>query len=334
MIIIQQDIKKRMVSGIKPSGNLTLGNYIGAIKPFISYQDMYELFVFVADLHSLTIYQKSSELKRHIQSLLKVYISSGLDINKCVIFKQSDIPAHNQLEWILTCNTNLADLTKMPQYKNFLEKHKGESTPTGMLMYPSLMNADILLYDADYVPVGTDQKPHVDLTRFVAEGFNKKYSDTFKLPEAVIPKTGAKIMSLQNPTKKMSKSESDKGTIYLTDTEEVIRNKIKKAVTDNESKIYYDPENKPGISNLIVIKACMDNKSISEIEEEFREERDYGVFKSKVADSVCREILSLQERMSLVSDEYIEDVLKQGREIVSKIADKKINKVYRKVGLR
>ena len=205
-------MKKRMISGIKPTGAVTLGNYLGAIKPFVSYQDEYDLNLFIADLHALTIYQDPKELRENTDNLIAIYLAAGLDPSKVKIFKQSDVPAHNQLEWVLTCNTQLPELTKMPQYKNFVERHPGESVPSGMLMYPSLMNADILLYDADYVPVGVDQKPHVDLTRDIAERFNKIYGTTFTMPQAVLAKTGAKIMSLSDPTKKMSKSESDKGT--------------------------------------------------------------------------------------------------------------------------
>lgn len=327
---------KRMISGIKPTGKVTLGNYLGAIKPFTQYQDQYDLFVFVADLHALTIYVKPEELKENIDNLIAIYLAAGLDPDKCTIFKQSDVPAHTQLEWILTCNTNVSDLTKMPQYKNYLDKHRGEATPCGILMYPSLMSADILLADADYVPVGIDQKPHVDLTRDVAENFNKRYNKKFfKLPEAVVSNLGAKIMSLSDPSKKMSKSESDKGTIYLLDDVEISRKKIMKAVTDSEGKIYYDPINKPGISNLITIFAILKNLSRDEVEELYRDEKDYGKFKRDVADVVCDEILKIQTKVKQIKNNLIlKETLFKGAKKASIIAEKKIDEAYKIIGLK
>lgn len=325
---------KRMISGIKPSGALTLGNFIGAIKPFVSYQDKYELFVFIADLHALTVYQKPEELKENTINLIATYLAAGLDPEKCTLFKQSDILEHNQLEWILTCNTQLPDLTKMPQFKSYQEKHKNEAVPSGMLLYPSLMNADILLYDVDYVPVGEDQVPHVLLTRTVADKFNKKYGETFKLPEPTITKCGAKIMSLSDPTKKMSKSESDKGTIYLLDDECVIRNKIKKALTDSEDKVYYNPETKPGISNLMTIYSALTGKTFKEIETEFKDIPNYGVFKNAVADVVCTELKNLQSKIAYIKQSnIINSVLEDGCFKASLIAEEKRNEVYTKVGL-
>ena len=325
-----------MISGIKPTGKVTLGNYLGAIKPFTQYQDQYDLFVFVADLHALTIYVKPEELKENIDNLIAIYLAAGLNPDKCTIFKQSAVPAHTQLEWILTCNTNVSDLTKMPQYKNYLDKHCGESTPCGILMYPSLMSADILLADADYVPVGIDQKPHVDLTRDVAENFNKRYNKKFfKLPEAVVSNLGAKIMSLSDPSKKMSKSESDKGTIYLLDDVEISRKKIMKAVTDSEGKIYYDPINKPGISNLITIYAILKNLSRDEVEELYRDEKDYGKFKRDVADVVCDEILKIQTKVKQIKGNLIlKEILFKGAKKASIIAEKKIDEAYKIIGLK
>lgn len=329
-------MKKRMVSGIKPSGNLTLGNYIGAIKPFVSYQDNYDLFVFIADLHALTIYQDPAELRQNTENLIATYIAAGLDLNKCTVFKQSDIAEHNQLEWVLTCNTDLPDLTKMPQYKKYCEDHKDKAAPTGMLMYPSLMNADILLYNADYVPVGIDQKPHVDLTRWTALKFNKKYGeDCFKIPHTVLAKQGAKIMSLSDPNKKMSKSESDKGTLYLFDDEKTIRNKIKKAITDSEFKIYYDPVNKPGISNLLTIMSCLSGESVESITNNFKDETNYGVFKDAVADVVCKELREIQNKIKEVKrDRDLNNLLNSCTLKARDIASQKINEIYTKIGLR
>ena len=232
-------MKKRMVSGIKPTGKITLGNYLGAIKQFIKNQDEHELLVFIADLHALTLPIDPKDLRQNIIDLVCIYLACGLDPKKCKIFKQSDVMGHNDLSWVLTCNSVLGELTKMPQYKNYIAEHGDKGIPTGMLMYPSLMAADILLYDADFVPVGADQMSHIDLCRDMAEKFNKRFPGTFKLPSGVLSKTTSKIMSLSNPTRKMSKSESDKGTIYLLDPIEISKKKIMKALTDSENKFYY-----------------------------------------------------------------------------------------------
>lgn len=328
---------KRMISGIKPSGKLTLGNYLGAIKPFLQYQNDYELFIFIADLHALTLSIDSAELRNNISDLISTYLAAGLDISKTTIFKQSDILEHTALEWILTCNTNVRELTKMPQYKNYVEKNGDKAVPCGMLMYPSLMNADILLYDADYVPVGIDQKPHVDLTRDIAEDFNKKYhTNILKAPEPIITKVGAKIMSLSDPSKKMSKSESDKGTIYLLDDLDSARKKIMKAKTDAESKIYYDLENKAGISNLLTIYAAVKNISIEGAVNKFKDETDYGKFKAAVADVVVDELKILQEKIRKVKQvpSYINDVLANGDYTAKKFAEKKLQEIYKVIGLR
>lgn len=325
----------RMISGIKPTGKPTLGNYLGAIKQFITYQNDYELFVFIADLHALTLPIDQEELRENIKDLVAIYLAAGLDPNKVVIFKQSDVPAHNQLEWILTCNTNLAELTKMPQYKNFLEQHKNEAIPSGMLMYPSLMNADIILYDAKYVPVGIDQKPHIDLTRDIVDKFNKRYPNSFIAPEAILARSGAKIMSLSDPTKKMSKSESDKGTIYLFDSKETVFKKFRKATTDSEGRIYFNPETKPGISNLLTIASAITGKSISDIEEMFKDSADYGAFKTYVAEVVWEELSKVQNRVELFKhSSYINKVLHLGATKANWIAEHKINYIYTKLGLK
>lgn len=329
-------MKKRMISGIKPTGSVTLGNYLGAIKPFVSYQDEYDLSVFIADLHALTIHQNPEELRENTENLIAIYLAAGLDTSKVTIFKQSDVPAHNQLEWVLTCNTQLPELTKMPQYKNFVERHPGEAVPSGMLLYPSLMNADILLYDADYVPVGVDQKPHVDLTRDIAERFNKIYGTTFTMPQAVLAKTGAKIMSLSDPTKKMSKSESDKGTIYLLEDVEIARKKIMKALTDCEGKVYYDPINKPGVSNLLNIYCAITGHTIEEAEDEFKDIENYGVFKRAVADVVCNELTKIQENVNRLKNEdrcRLVAALLIGKAYATGLANSKIEEVYQKIGL-
>lgn len=325
----------RMISGIKPTGKLTLGNYLGAIKQFTTYQNDYELFVFIADLHALTLPIDADELRDNTKDLIAVYLAAGLDPNKVTIFKQSDVAAHNQLEWVLTCNTNLAELTKMPQYKNFMEQHKKEAIPAGMLLYPSLMNADIVLYDAKYVPVGLDQKPHIDLTRDIVEKFNKLYPEALNAPEAVLARSGAKIMSLSDPTKKMSKSESDKGTIYLFDNKETIFKKFKKATTDSEGKIYFDPVNKPGISNLLTIASAITGKTIHEVEDLFANSPDYGKFKNYVAEIVWKELSAIQNRIELWKNSgYIDQILSSGAAKASAIANKKITDIYIQIGLK
>lgn len=324
---------KRMVSGVKPTGGLTLGNYLGAIKPFAEYQEDYELFVFLADLHALTVYNDPDELRRNSEDLLAVYLAAGLDPEKACVFRQSDIPEHAVLEWILTCNTNLADLTKMPQYKDYLAKKGKGQVPAGILMYPSLMDADILLYNADYVPVGADQKPHVDLARDVAERFNEAYGNTFRIPRALI--TGAKIMSLSDPSKKMSKSESDRGTIYISDNRETIEKKIMQAVTDNDGEIRYDPAHKPGISNLLAIFAGISGIGIDEAERMFSGEKDYGAFKRTVANAVCAELLPLKAKAEEIkASGMLGGVLEMGKLRAQREASRALEGILRKIGLR
>ena len=327
--------KKRMISGIKPTGKITLGNYLGAIKQFIKYQDEYDLWVFIADLHALTLPIDPKELRENTANLAAVYIAAGLDPNKTVLFKQSSIHyGATQLSWILTCNTALGELTKMPQYKNYCENHLGEGIPTGMLMYPSLMSADILLYDADYVPVGIDQKSHVDLCRDMAEKFNKHYPHSFKLPEAIIPAVGAKIMSLSNPTKKMSKSESDKGTIYILDDIEISKKKIMKSITDSENKVYYDPENKPGISNLLTIYSCLSGEKISVIEDRYKNIENYGIFKRDLCNLLEAELKPLQEKVSsLLKEGTLRGILSEGASKARNYASRKLSDIYFATGL-
>lgn len=324
-------MKKRMITGIKPSGSITLGNYLGVIKDLVRYQDEYDLYLFIADLHSLTIYIDPEELRENIKNLIYIYFAAGITTDTR-LFRQSRIPAHNQLEWILTCNTDLSDLTKMPQYKNYLVKNKDKATPAGMLCYPSLMNADILLYDADFVPVGIDQQPHVELTRDVAEKFNKRFGKTFKLPECII-NDSSKIMSLTDPTKKMSKSESDRGTIYLLDDIEISKKKIMKAITDSENKVYYDVENKPGVSNLMRIYSGLSGMSLKEIEEKYKDIENYGIFKKDLADILETELTNLQEKYNLAKALELETYLEDSEKIVNEVANKKIKQVYKKVGL-
>ena len=323
---------KRMLSGIKPTGGLTLGNYIGAISQFIKYQDEYEMYVFIANLHSITVAQDTKELRKNTKDLIALYLAAGLDPQKVTLFLQSDISAHAELGWILTCHSYMGELQRMTQYKD--KTAKGETNITaGLFTYPSLMAADILLYDADYVPVGIDQKQHVELTRNIAERFNNKYGETFIIPEPVIPKVGAKIMSLQDPTKKMSKSdETTKGAIYLLDEPAVARKKIMSAVTDSIGIIRYDEVNQPGIANLLTIHSVLSKESIEDIVERFSN-HGYGDLKKEIGQLVFDFLSELQDRFKEIKNSgIVDEVLRQGKEQAEQIAYKKIRKVKRKVG--
>ena len=324
---------KKMLSGIKPSGRLTLGNYIGAIRKFVEYQDEYELYVFIANLHAITVAQDKAELKKNTKDLIALYLACGLDPKKVTIFLQSDVHEHAELGWILTCNSYMGELQRMTQYKD--KTAKGETGITaGLFTYPSLMAADILLYDADYVPVGIDQKQHVELTRNLAERFNNRYGETFVIPEPVVAKVGAKIYSLQNPTKKMSKSEENpKGTIDLLDEPSLARKKVMSAVTDSLGIIQYDPENQPGISNLLTILSSLNGESIESIVNRY-EGKGYGEFKKEVGQCVFDFLTELQNKYKeIISSGLIEKVIKEGDEKARYIARKKVNKVKKKVGL-
>ena len=288
---------KRMISGIKPTGKLTLGNYIGALKQFIKYQDEYEMYIFLADLHALTLPIEHDELLKNSEDILALYLACGLDPKKVVLFKQSDVAEHSELGYIMTCFSNMGELSRMTQYKDKTSSLKNDNIPTGIFIYPTLMAADILLYDADYVPVGVDQKQHVELTRDLAIRFNNRYQkEIFKLPEPLMAKQGAKIYSLSNPSKKMSKSESEKGTIYLLDDLKVTYKKIMSAVTDSSNEVYYDEVNKPGISNLLVIYSELSNQSVDEITKIYRHQ-GYGTFKKAVAECVVNTLKQLQEKV-------------------------------------
>ena len=324
---------KRMVSGIKPTGKLTLGNYIGAISQFIQYQDEYEMFIFIANQHAITVAQDAKELRQNTKNLIALYLACGLDPKKVTMFLQSDVPAHTTLGWVMTCNSYIGELNRMTQFKD--KSAKGEVNLTaGLYTYPSLMAADILLYDADYVPVGVDQKQHVELARNLAERFNNRYSPTFVVPTPLTPKIGAKIDSLQNPLKKMSKSEEDpKGTIALLDEPAVARKKIMSAVTDSFACIAYDPQKQPGLSNLIQILSCLSQEPIEEIVKRY-EGKGYGELKKEVGDTVYTFLEQLQARYRAIMDSnIIEDILKEGAQKASLIANKKVAKVHRKVGL-
>lgn len=323
---------KRMLSGIKPTGRLTLGNYIGAIREFVKYQDEYEMFIFIANQHAITIPIKAAELRKNTKDLIAIYLAAGLDPEKVTLFLQSDVPAHAQLGWVMTCLSGYGELQRMTQFKDKMAKQESGIT-AGLYTYPALMAADILLYDADFVPVGQDQTQHVELTRDLAERFNKRYSDTFVVPQPVVTKVGAKVYDLQNPTKKMSKSESSpKGVIDLLDDPAAARNKIKGAVTDSLGKVAFDPENQPGVSNLLTILCALTGEEIDSIVARY-EGKGYGELKTECGDVVFNFLSDLQARYKqILSEGIIDKVLAEGAAKASRIANKKISKVYRKVG--
>lgn len=324
---------KRMLSGIKPTGQLTLGNYIGALRNFVNYQDDYEMIVFIANLHCITEYQEPAELRKNLTDAVALYLACGLDPNKATIFLQTDVHAHAELGYIMACNTYLGELNRMTQFKDKMAK--GEKNMTaGLFTYPCLMAADILLYDADYVPVGEDQKQHVELTRDLAQRFNNRYGETFNVPEPLIAKVGARIMSLSDPSKKMSKSEeTNKGCIYLLDDLKVARKKIMSAVTDSVGKVQLDKQNQPGLYNLIEIASSLSGRTMEDIVSEFADQ-GYGKLKAYTADVVCDTLASIQERYTqIIESRQIESVLKEGAEKASAIADRKIEEVKKVIGL-
>lgn len=322
-----------MLSGIKPTGQLTLGNYIGALRNFVKYQDDYEMIVFIANLHCITEYQEPEQLKKNLTDAVALYLACGLDPEKATIFLQTDVHEHAELGYIMACNTYLGELNRMTQFKD--KTAKGEKNLTaGLYTYPCLMAADILLYNADYVPVGEDQKQHVELTRDLAIRFNNKYSKTFTVPEPLVAKVGARIMSLQDPSKKMSKSdETNKGCIYLLDDLKVARKKIMSAVTDSVGVIQLDKENQPGLYNLIEIASSLTNRSMEDIVLEFHNQ-GYGKLKGYVADVVCAELKKIQTRYNeILASHTLEKVLEEGAKKAEKIAHETLANVKKQVGL-
>lgn len=320
-------------SGIKPSGDLTLGNYIGALSNFVKLQEDYHCLFCVVDMHAITVPQEKAELKKRTKDIAALYIACGIDPNKSTVYIQSEVTAHAQLGWILGCNTYFGELSRMTQFKDKAQKEGTAGLTSGLFTYPVLMAADILLYNADLVPVGEDQKQHVEITRDIAERFNNRYGETFILPEVYTNKVGARIMDLQDPTKKMSKSDSNKGCILLLDELNVIRKKIMSAVTDSEGSIRFDKENKPGVSNLLNIYATLSGRSIKELEEAY-EGKGYGDFKKDLAEVVVNHIKPIQERFNEIrSSKELDLILDEGAIKASKEANKVLNKVMKKVGL-
>ena len=325
--------KKRMLSGIQPSGDLHLGNYLGAIKNWGARSDMYECFYFMADLHTITVRQPPADLRRRTLEQLAQYIACGLDPEKNTLFIQSHVHQHAELGWVLNCYTMFGELSRMTQFKDKSAKH-AENVNGGLFTYPTLMAADILLYQPDLVPVGHDQKQHCELTRDVAKRFNGIYGDVFKIPEPFIPETGARVMSLNAPESKMSKSMPE-GCVFLMEKPEDIQRKFKRAITDSDTEncVRFDPENKPGVANLMSIYAAVTGKTYAEIESEFAG-KGYGAFKPVVGDAVIEHLRPIREEAArLLKDKaYLEGVYRDGAQKASYVSEKTLRKVYKKVG--
>lgn len=320
-------------SGVQPSGNLTIGNYLGAIKNFPIYSEQYKCFYCVVDQHAITVRQVPAELRRRTYETLALYIACGLDPEKNTLYVQSHVPAHTEMAWMLGCFTMFGELSRMTQFKDKSQKH-ADNINAGLFTYPVLMAADILLYQTDVVPIGHDQKQHLELARNIADRFNQLYPDTFTVPEPMIAKSGAKIMSLAEPTQKMSKSDANENAVVrILDDPDAIMRKFKRAVTDSESSIVFDPENKPGVSNLLTIYSCFSGKSVEEAVREF-EGRGYGEFKAAVGAACCEKLIPVQEeyRRILADKAYLEEVMKKGADEASYYARKTLSKVRRKLG--
>lgn len=326
-------MKKKVFSGVQPSGMLTIGNYIGAIKNFVALQDDYDCTYCIVNQHAITVPQDPKELKERTRGLAALYIACGVDPEKSTIFVQSEVPAHAQAAWIVQCNTYIGELERMTQFKD--KSAKQEAVSAGLLTYPPLMVADIVLYDADLVPVGEDQKQHLELTRDFVQRFNNRYDGDLVMPEPLIPEAGGRIMSLQDPTSKMSKSDKNqKGFISMLDDPKVIRKKIKSAKTDSSGVIEYDKENKPGISNLLAIFANFSGKSIPELEAEFAGS-GYGDFKEKLADAVIAVLEPIQERyFKLMESDELDTILDEGARRANEYANQTLNRIETAIGLK
>jgi len=328
-------VKKRMLSGIKPSGDLTLGSYLGAIKNWGARSDEFDCFYFMADLHAITVRQNPADLRRRTLEQLAQYIACGLDPEKNTLFIQSHVRQHAELGWVLNCYAMFGELNRMTQFKDKSAKN-ADNINGGLFTYPSLMAGDILLYQPDLVPVGDDQKQHVELTHTIARRFNGIYGDVFKIPESYVPKVGARIMSLTNPTAKMSKSENeDTGRVLLMDAPEVIMKQFKRAITDSDTEncVRYDRENKPGVANLMTIYSSITGKTYEQIETEFAG-YGYGKFKPAVGEAVVEALRPIREEATKIMKDkaYLESVYRNGAEKASFVAEKTLRKVYKKVG--
>lgn len=326
--------KKIIYSGMQPTGQLTLGNYLGALKNWLKLQDEYNCLFSVVDLHSLTVRQKPADLRKNARNLLMTYIAAGVDPEKSIVYYQSQVSGHSELAWILSCNTYLGELNRMTQFKEKSAKHE-TNINAGLFTYPVLMAADILLFQTDLVPVGHDQKQHLELARDIANRFNNAYSPTFKVPDPYIAKVAARVMSLQEPTKKMSKSdENPNAYILLSDEPNVIMNKVKRAVTDSDAEVRFDRENKAGIANLMEIYGCFEGISMEEVANRF-EGKGYGDFKREVGEVIVEGLRPLQTRFKDLekNKDYIDAILKKNGETANYLAQKTLRKVKKKVGL-
>lgn len=327
---MSENMKQRVFSGIQPSGELGLGGYIGAVKNWLAMQEEYDCCFCVVDEHCITVRQDPKELRNRCMEFLALYIACGIDPNKSLIYFQSHVPHHAQLAWVLNCYTYMGELSRMTQFKDKSQKH-ADNINAGLFTYPVLMAADILLYQTDKVPVGIDQKQHLELAQIIAKRFNGVYGEVFKVPEPVIPKLGAKIMSLATPTSKMSKSEP-KGNIAILDSPEVILKKFKSAVTDSEAKIEYR-EGKDGVNNLLTIYSVATGESIEDAVSRFSG-LGYGDFKVKTAEAVIEMLRPVREKYEDLAKnkDYIESVYKNGAQIAGRVADRTLSKVYKKIG--
>jgi len=326
--------RKVLYSGMQATGKLTLGNYIGALKNWVNLNEEFDCFFGVMDLHSLTVRQNPTEFKQNARRIYTQYVAAGLDPKKNCIYFQSHVPAHAELGWVLDCFTYMGELNRMTQFKDKSAKH-ADNINAGLFTYPALMAADILLYQTDLVPIGADQKQHLEICRDVAERFNNIYGDVFTIPEGYFPKAGARIMSLAEPNKKMSKSdENTNATIYLVDDRDTIIRKFKKAVTDSDAEVRYDVENKPGVSNLMEIYGVVTDKTMDEVAKEF-EGKGYGDFKLAVGESVADMLAPFHERCAELEKDktFINECIKENAEKASYFANKTLRKVHKKLGL-
>ena len=323
---------KRVFSGVQPTGNLHIGNYLGALKQFVELQDDHECIYCVVDMHSITVPQDPKELKSHTLDIAALYMAVGIDPKKSIIFAQSTVPGHAELNWILTCNSYTGELSRMTQYKQ--KSHGAESAPTGLFMYPVLMAADILLYDTDIVPVGNDQKQHIELTRDLAIRINNKYGETFVVPEGRFMKAGARVMALDDPTSKMSKSApNEMSRISLLDEPNKIKKAIMRSTTDSEGVIRFDIENKPGISNLLSIYSAFSSKTVEQLEKDY-EGSGYGQFKKDLVEVAVDALTPIRERFNEIrNSQELLDVMKNGAERANAIAEPVVKRAKERFGL-
>ena len=328
-------MKKVMLTGVRPSGNLTLGNYLGAIKNFVDRQNDYKSYIFIADLHAITSYKEPKKLKEDIYNCIAMYLACGVDFNKTIVFKQSQVLEHGTMGFIMTFQTKMGELNRMTQFKSKSQGIGKEGVDTGLFVYPTLMVGDILLYNTDIVPVGKDQQQHVELTRDLAQRFNKKYKTVLNIPDVYVAPIANKVLNLQNPLEKMNKSDdgNNKGTLFLMDDVDVARKKIMSAVTDNYNQVKFDEENQPGISNLMSILSKITNESFDSIEKRY-EKKGYGEFKKEVANVVCDLLNQIQTNFKKYNNkDLLDEILKTGAKKARIVARETLNRVDNALGL-